>query len=77
MGGYDRFVRFRETRTDGFVEFVFSIGDPELGVEMILPRLAFDEFCKANQVHFLTSAEAARIDADASRWRYGIPGLND
>jgi phenol hydroxylase P0 protein len=48
------FVRLLRRRPDGFVEFVFSIEDPELGVELILPAAAFTQFCAENQVRFLT-----------------------
>jgi phenol/toluene 2-monooxygenase (NADH) P0/A0 len=45
-----RFVRVLEERSDGLVFFEFSIGWPELAVELLLPRPAFAEFCAANQV---------------------------
>lgn len=45
-----RFVRVIERRTDGLVSFEFSIGWPELAVELMLPSAAFDEFCARNQV---------------------------
>lgn len=45
-----RFVRVMERRTDGLVSFEFSIGWPELAVELMLPAAAFDEFCVRNQV---------------------------
>jgi phenol hydroxylase P0 protein len=48
------FVRLLRRRPDGFVEFVFSISDPELGVELILPSSAYAQFCAENQVRFLT-----------------------
>ena len=35
---------------DGLVSFEFSIGWPELAVELMLPAAAFDEFCAKNQV---------------------------
>jgi phenol hydroxylase P0 protein len=44
-----RYVRITGAH-DGFVEFDFAIGDPELNVELILPRTAFDEFCRMNKV---------------------------
>jgi phenol hydroxylase P0 protein len=47
-------VRLLRRRPDGFVEFVFSISDPELGVELILPSSAYAQFCAENQVRFLT-----------------------
>lgn len=45
-----KFVRVIEERTDGLVAFEFSIGWPELAVELLLPRAAFDEFCTTHQV---------------------------
>lgn len=48
-----RFVRVTERRPDGLVAFEFAIGWPELAVELLLPALAFDEFCAANQVRRL------------------------
>jgi phenol/toluene 2-monooxygenase (NADH) P0/A0 len=48
-----KFVRLVERRPDGLVEFEFSIADPTLFVEMLLPESAYEEFCKTNQVMFL------------------------
>lgn len=55
-----RFVRVRTLRPDGFVEFEFAMGEPELFVELVLRPEAFDEFCTANKVQFLPA------DADAN-----------
>lgn len=65
------FVRIRQTRPDGFVEFDFAIGDPELYIELILPKPGFEEFCQNNAVHFLDDEEAAHIDEDRHAWREG------
>lgn len=48
-----KFVRVKEVRTDGLVFFEFSIGWPELSVDLMLPRPAFDEFCVRQQVQRL------------------------
>lgn len=45
-----KYVRVCARRDDGFVEFEFAIGDPELCVELILPSEGFHEFCLANEV---------------------------
>jgi phenol/toluene 2-monooxygenase (NADH) P0/A0 len=45
-----RYVRLLHVRTDGFVEFEFAIGEPELAVELILPADAYREFCRHNRV---------------------------
>jgi phenol hydroxylase P0 protein len=40
-----KFVRVKEVRPDGLVCFEFSIGWPELFVDLMLPQSAFDDFC--------------------------------
>ncbi len=72
-----RFVRLSSVRPDGYVEFVFSIGDPEIGVDLILSRAAYDEFCKVNHVTFVTLEQAVAIDFDKSKWRFGRPGISE
>ena len=59
------YVRFLRERSNGYVEFIFSIDDPSLGVELILPRAAYDGFCADNCVHFISDAEALDLDLDA------------
>ena len=48
-----RFVRVIERRADGLVAFEFSIGWPELAVELMLPAPAFEAFCANNRVQRL------------------------
>ncbi|NMG69116.1 phenol hydroxylase subunit [Parazoarcus communis] len=48
-----RFVRICGERGNGFIEFEFAIGEPEVFVEMILTREALTEFCAANRVEML------------------------
>lgn len=48
-----RFVRVLERRADGLVAFEFSIGWPELAVELMLPAPAFEAFCANNRVQRL------------------------
>lgn len=52
-----RFVRVTGVSSRGFVEFEFSIGSPELCVELVLPAAAFEEFCAAQA--------AQRLDVEA------------
>ena len=66
-----RFVRITGRDRPGFVEFNFSIGDPSLYLEMILPDEAFDEFCLSNQVTFLTDEQAEAVAKQQEKWRYG------
>jgi phenol hydroxylase P0 protein len=49
-----KFVRIKQVRTDGLVCFEFAIGWPELFVDLMLPRAAFDDFCVQQQVQRLS-----------------------
>ncbi|NPT61835.1 phenol hydroxylase subunit, partial [Paraburkholderia elongata] len=40
-----RFVRITAQREDGYVEFDFSVGGPDLAVELIMNQTMFDRFC--------------------------------
>jgi phenol hydroxylase P0 protein len=55
----EKFVKVTDLRSDGFVEFEFAIGEPELFVELILPAAMFDEFCRVNSVIFLDAGVRA------------------
>lgn len=55
-----RFVRVLGHRADGLVSFEFSVGWPELALELMLPLAAFQEFCRVNGVTFLTEAPPVR-----------------
>ena len=77
LGSQQKFVRLREHRADGFVIFDFSIGDPTLTCELILPASMYREFCANNKVVHLTDAQAAVIDFDSCKWRYGKPGITE
>lgn len=45
-----KFVRVLQRRDNGLIEFEFSIGWPELAVELMLPQPAFEAFCQAHRV---------------------------
>ena len=47
------------------------IGDPSLYVELVLPQSAFEFFCQDNNVQMMTEEQAAAVDADMEKWRYG------
>ncbi len=66
-----RYVRITNKDRPGFVEFHFSLDDPNLYLEMILPTAAFTEFCQANQVRFLSDEEAEAVAQQQEKWRYG------
>lgn len=74
-----RWVRVTGERGNGFVEFDFAVGEPELCVEMILPAAAFAEFCAAHRVALLPPREPAETEppndwhwrlADATQTRF-------
>lgn len=71
------YVRFRELRDDGYVLFDFAIGDPELAVELTLPLAAYRAFCRERGVVYLTRDQAETIDFERSKWRFGVPGLQE
>lgn len=48
-----RYVRVLRRRDNGFVEFEFSVGWPELAVELMLPAPAFEAFCADHRVQRL------------------------
>lgn len=45
-----RFIRIVEEHRNGLVEFEFAAGEPDLYVEMILPRAEFEDFCRMQGV---------------------------
>ncbi len=53
---FRKFVRVTGERDDGFVEFDFALGEPELFAEMMLTRAAFEDFCAAQNVVVLDAA---------------------
>ena len=61
-----KFVRVLATLPNGLIEFEFAVGEPELAVELVMPKAAFDEFCASNQVEFIADAAAAPDDSDAA-----------
>ena len=66
-----RYVRVTSRDRPGLVEFNFSIDDPTLYLEMILPVRAFEDFCQSNQVMFLTDEQAEAVAKQQEKWRYG------
>lgn len=63
-----RYVRLTRVRTDGFVEFEFAIGDPELAVELILPANAYRDFCRDNQAVFVPPRQGTAINRAGLQW---------
>jgi phenol hydroxylase P0 protein len=62
-----KYVRVMDIRGSGMIEFEFSVGEPEMAVELIMPEAAFAEFCQHNQVTFLGDPPESDVDAAADR----------
>ena len=60
-----KFVRVMRTLPNGLIEFEFAVGDPDVAVELVMPKAAFDEFCANNQVELMTDVPAKQVDAEA------------
>lgn len=68
-----RFVRQRGERVNGFIEFDFAIGEPEVFVELILGRAAFTEFCITNKVEMLAPVTPhSTDDGERSDWDWRL-----
>ena len=74
--GFDvtrKYVRVLGSLPSGLVEFEFAVGEPEMAVELVMPKAAFDEFCVGNHVEFITrSAAAAPADADDADFHWNL-----
>lgn len=57
-----KFIRVRNRRANGLVQFDFAIGAPEIFVELLMPQAAFDEFCAANGVIDITGLPIEQDD---------------
>lgn len=71
------FIHVTGTQRGKYIEFEFSMGDPDLAVEMIMPVKAFEEFCSHHQVHHLSTDDFAKIELDRMKWRFGQPGITE
>lgn len=76
LTGQPCFVRVTGTLENRFVEFEFSIGDPDMAVELVMLFDQFREFCATHQATHLTADEGARLDWERMKWRYGAPGID-
>lgn len=45
-----RFIRIVQEHDNGMVEFEFAVGEPQLFVEMVMPRAEFADFCRMQGV---------------------------
>lgn len=68
------YVRVTNVLHNKFVEFEFSIGDPTLCVELVLPFQEFAEFRDRHNAQELTAEQVDQVEFDRLKWRYGQPG---
>jgi phenol/toluene 2-monooxygenase (NADH) P0/A0 len=67
----NKYVRVTGVRGDKFIEFDFSIDDPEIFVELILPPDMFHTFCTKNNVKVLDTEADSQAEYDRMLWRIG------
>ncbi len=67
-----RCVRITRTRENDLIEFDFFIGDPDVSVEMIMPRPALEEFCRIHQVQVLADDTANADPATPRDWDWNL-----
>jgi phenol/toluene 2-monooxygenase (NADH) P0/A0 len=68
-----RFVRLSGERPNGFIEFDFAIGEPEVFVELILDKESFKEFCVMNKVEMLPPLTSITSeDSELSDWDWRL-----
>ena len=68
-----RYVRLLGTRRDAYVEFEFSLGDPDLAVELVLPFDEFMTFCRRYEVTFLEPDPSGAAAFERLSWHRGAP----
>lgn len=71
---FTRYIRMRSDPCEKFIEFDFAIGHPELFVELVLPKDAFEDFCWRNNVVHMDSDTIRQVDEDIIKWRFGEKG---
>lgn len=69
-----KYVHVTDIRSNGLVEFDFSVGDPCMYVELALPTKQFDEFCCRHEVEHLTRDQEIEVENDKHKWQYGVVG---
>ncbi len=67
-----KFVRIIQTHPGELVEFEFAVGEPELFVELLMPRPQFDEFCALHAVIPTQGRLAAAPNPDAQEWDWSL-----
>lgn len=66
------YVRVTDKRDDGFVEFEFSVGQPEVALEMVLKQQDFEKFCEEQKVTFLDEEAAPSDDEEKNAFQWSL-----
>ncbi len=56
-----RYVRVTARQPNGFVLFEYSVGWPDMSVELALPEDMFNDFCLKNKVQFLAEEVGTKL----------------
>lgn len=64
-----RYIRVTRKHENGFIEFDFAIGDPDVFVELILDTEAFQDFCSGQQAEAFPAPDEAQEDLGDWNWR--------
>ena len=67
-----QYVRVTGNRDDGFVEFDFSVGQPEVALEMVLKQQDFEKFCEEQKVIFLDDEAVASDDEEKNAFQWSL-----
>ena len=68
-----KYVREVQQHDNGMVEFEFAVGEPELFVEMVMPRAQFDEFCAMQGVQPTQGRLPEQADGSAAHeWDWSL-----
>lgn len=68
-----RFVR-ETSRDAGWVRFEFSIGDPDLCVELTMRPAHYEAFCRRERVRVLPRLDAGQLEQERRHWHESVPG---
>lgn len=69
-----KYVHVTDVKSNGLVEFDFSVGDPCMYIELALPKKQFEKFCDNNAVMHLTREQEIAVLNDKYKWQYGVVG---
>jgi phenol hydroxylase P0 protein len=69
----NRFVRVT-SRDSGWVQFEFSIGDPDLCVELTMRPAQYEAFLRQQHAIVLPNASPGQLEHERRHWHDSVPG---